>query len=600
MSKRDTVTAADIARMGNVRRAAVSNWRRRYPDFPRPVGGTAASPLFELAEIQDWLRSQGKTFELPLTERAWQRLRGSADDLRLGQLVARTGALLLADSRAETDNSAEPIDPVLRELVLTLAAERGHPAAFDFLVTRYLDAHSRRLSSTPPEIATLLARLSPPGGTVFDPACGFGGLLLAAEPDMALGQEITETAASIASTRLRLRGIGARVTTGDTLRADAFQGELADAVLCDPPFNEHAWGHAELTNDPRWEYGLPPRGEPELAWVQHCLGHVRPDGLVAILLPTAVAGRRAGKRIRGNLLRAGALRAVITLPGGGRDLWLLRKPNPGSKPSPHLLLLEPADLSEVEPAWLRFLDDPEATEAQRVVDLLDDDVDLSPARRLHAGGAQLATEFGAARMDLASTRPQPPAIAAREAPEALTYTTIGELLRSGQLSVHYAQSKTEAAETGALPMITADDLHADDPPSAAAPDDAELVIAEPGDVVAAPTGAVRVVHARAALGPYLARYRVDPERLDAEFLAGCLRAAGLRTPSGSSRMDTRRIAVPRLPVAEQRAYGAAFRGLTEFDSALRAAARHGETLVRLGFAGLIGGQLEPEHTDITW
>nr|BFE87010.1 hypothetical protein GCM10020093_096110 [Planobispora longispora] len=92
---------------------------------------------------------------------------------------------------------------------------------------------------------------------------------------------------------------------GDSLREDGLAGALADAVLCDPPFNERAWGYDELTGDSRWEYGLPPRSEPELAWVQHCLAHVRPGGLVAILMPAAAASRRPGKRIRGNLLRAG-------------------------------------------------------------------------------------------------------------------------------------------------------------------------------------------------------------------------------------------------------------------------------------------------------
>ncbi|MFC7644703.1 N-6 DNA methylase [Streptosporangium lutulentum] len=60
-------------------------------------------------------------------------------------------------------------------------------------------------------------------------------------------------------------------------------------MICDPPFNERAWGYEDLAADPRWEYGLPPRGESELAWVQHCLTHVKPGGLVAILMPAAAA-----------------------------------------------------------------------------------------------------------------------------------------------------------------------------------------------------------------------------------------------------------------------------------------------------------------------
>lgn len=59
------VTAAGIARLAGVGRAAVSNWRRRHADFPHPVGGTETSPSFALAEVERWLRDQGKLVEVP-------------------------------------------------------------------------------------------------------------------------------------------------------------------------------------------------------------------------------------------------------------------------------------------------------------------------------------------------------------------------------------------------------------------------------------------------------------------------------------------------------------------------------------------------------
>ncbi|MFJ1825446.1 SAM-dependent methyltransferase, partial [Streptomyces sp. NPDC088178] len=66
------VTAAGIARLAGVGRAAVSNWRRRHADFPKPVGGTETSPSFALREVEQWLRDQGKLAEVPLRERVWQ------------------------------------------------------------------------------------------------------------------------------------------------------------------------------------------------------------------------------------------------------------------------------------------------------------------------------------------------------------------------------------------------------------------------------------------------------------------------------------------------------------------------------------------------
>ncbi|MFB9640606.1 HsdM family class I SAM-dependent methyltransferase, partial [Streptomyces spiralis] len=234
------------------------------------------------------------------------------------------------------------------------------------------------------DLAELMTRLSG-GGTLLDPACGIGTLLLGAKT--AIGQELSGSSARIAQIRLRMRGVDGRVVAGDSLREDGLAGELAAAVVCDPPFNERAWGYEDLAGDPRWEYGLPPRGEPELAWVQHCLAHVRPGGLVAILMPAAAASRRPGKRIRGNLLRAGALRAVIALAPGWPDLWLLRRPDGGRPPSQLLMVDASEDLSIVESAWRAYTADPEAeppgeSRTVRIIDLLDDEVDLTPARYL--------------------------------------------------------------------------------------------------------------------------------------------------------------------------------------------------------------------------
>lgn len=70
-----TATAAEIARLAGVTRAAVSNWRRRRSDFPAPVGGTSASPLFSLTEVRQWLEGQRDGREVSGEVRLWQALR---------------------------------------------------------------------------------------------------------------------------------------------------------------------------------------------------------------------------------------------------------------------------------------------------------------------------------------------------------------------------------------------------------------------------------------------------------------------------------------------------------------------------------------------
>ncbi|MEV6239903.1 N-6 DNA methylase [Lentzea sp. NPDC051838] len=456
----ETVNAGDIARLADVGRAAVSNWRRRFEDFPAPVGGTASSPLYLLRDVEAWLRRNGKPFRVSPAERLWTQLR-TVDDLKLGEALANV----------ETDAKT-----------------------FEFLHARYLEAHSRLLNPTPPEIAELVVELTD-GDTVIDPACGTGSLLMASKARNKIGQELDPTTAVIARRRLP----HAQIITGDSLRHNGID-QKADAVVCDPPWHDRTWGHEELVGDARWTYGLPPRGEPELAWLQHCLSLTKPGGQVAVLLPSAAANRRPGKRIRGNLLRAGAIRAVITVQPG-RDLWLLRNPV-GKAPEQIALLEEPGP---VEPNT-------------RVIDLLDDDVDLSPSRHSRTD----ATAY----LDRQDTFALPDLPELRE--RATPLTTIGDLVRNA-----------------------------------------------PGThVVVSPTGA---------------SYEIDPDRIDPDFLEGVLRAAFARTPTGSTRLDVRRTQVPSLPLDEQRRYGQAFAQLKALEEGLQEAA----DLVRLGYAGLLGGQIGP-------
>ncbi|WP_055477881.1 N-6 DNA methylase [Sphaerimonospora mesophila] len=658
-----TVNAGEIARLADVGRAAVSNWRRRYEDFPQPVGGTASSPLFSLPEIEAWLRRNGKSFELSIGDRVWQRLRASAGDLRLGEMVGHAGAFLLYLRRdpagwerlardpglaVRLGPAVEAVtgdlparlpgpgltDPKLIHLIAEMAARQGDAAAFEFLCERYTEAHSRRLAVTRHDLAAVMTRLAcADAKSVLDPACGMGTLLLGVpRPVRLLGQEVNETVAVLTAVRLLLHGHSAWIVAGDTLRADGFVEERADAVVCDPPFNERAWGHEELVGDPRWGYGMPPRGESELAWVQHCLAHVRPGGPVAILMPVAAAGRRSGRRIRSNLLRGGALRAVITLSAGGPDLWLLRRPVPGEARSATFLVADASDdLSVVESAWRACLAGAEQAEsgsseaprggrAVRIVDVLDDEVDVAPARHLSAPGDArefpiVRDRFRTAVAALADAVPDLAVLAEASADGVGgtraadgwdgSATTIAELAKAGMVTVRHSSLKALPEAHGPVRVLTVDDLAVGGPPSGSMPSGGGLVTIQPGDIVASAITA-RVAEAEGAvLGPHLSVFRVDPGRIDPEFLAGLLRFAasgGTSRPGtsrvgasrvGVSRVDVRRTRVPRLPMARQRAYGRAFRRLLALEDGLREVNAAGETLARAGVEGLISGTLLP-------
>ncbi|MCB5166260.1 N-6 DNA methylase [Streptomyces bambusae] len=639
------MTAAEIARLAGVGRAAVSNWRRRHADFPKPVGGTETSPSFALPEIERWLRTQGKLAEVPLRERVWQQLTahpagavaalvhaGTAllvvrdrptdwlelaplsDDALAGRLPAVLGQVLTArfgPAHPPAADATTAADAPLLRAAAELAAELGARQAFEFLLGRHLDANPRQYTLTPAGPAALMAALAGPARTVLDPACGTGTLLRAAAPPgpaPALhGQDSSPELAALTALRLALHGDAAvRTACGDSLRADAFPALTADAVLCHPPFNERNWGHDELAYDPRWEYGLPARTESELAWVQHALARLRDGGTAVLLMPPAAAARRSGRRIRADLLRRGALRAVIALPAGAAPpygiplhLWVLRRPAPAAPAAPELLLVDTAGLGAdgrdktswttlhetVLAAWTAFdrtgtaAEDPGTSRAVPVIDLLDDDVDLTPARHLPPPAATGLAELAEVRdrldrtLDLAARLAPPAAVPAAPGetdPVRRTATTLGELARAGALVLATAGSAAEPVHTRA------------------------------GDVVVPLTGATamaRVVD-EAAAGEVLARglqlLRPDPAAIDPWFLAGFLRGTANNRQASSyastaSRLDVRRLQLPRLPLADQQRYGERFRALAAFEDALRLAGRLGDQLVQGLYDGLTDG-----------
>ncbi|MER6064595.1 N-6 DNA methylase [Streptomyces sp. NPDC001792] len=745
------VTAAGIARLAGVGRAAVSNWRRRHADFPKPVGGTETSPSFALAEVEAWLRKQGKLAEVPLRERVWQQLVGhpegpltalvhagcallliherptvwldasAGSDARLAAILpgaleqvltarfgsvpghaegrgggsAGVGAGVNASDGAEGVNGAAagpgvnaapvesgvnasptaqavntppavhntatvhgtpaagtatptstprtptgpqllPSAPLLRGAA-ELAAEIGARQAFEFLMGRHLDANPRQYTLTPAELAGLMADLAGPARTVLDPACGTGALLRAVDtrPDQELyAQDSAPDLAALTALRLALHSrAGVRGAAGDTLRADAYPELRADAVLCHPPFNERNWGHDELAYDPRWEYGFPARTESELAWVQHALARLADGGSAVLLMPPAAASRRSGRRIRADLLRRGALRAVAALPVGAAPpyniplhVWVLRRPD-RTPASPEVLLVDtgrfagegrggpdwPAVREAVLDAWRAFeregrlAERPGLARSVPVIELLDDDVDLAPARHLPpAAVADGAEQLTAVRERLGTTLrltgelTPPPAAPAPGARWPLT--TIGELARGGALLMRTGGNGGHAR----VPVLTDHDVLAGTAPSGALPEsEEEAVLTEPGDVVVPVLGGGSVARViddatgGAALGRNLVLLRPDRTALDPWFLAGFLRGTANNRQASSyastaTRLDVRRLQLPRLPLDEQRRYGARFRALDEFERALRHASRLGEQLVRGMYDGLTDGTVAPD------
>ncbi|MFJ6512667.1 N-6 DNA methylase [Streptomyces sp. NPDC091406] len=692
------VTLAEIARIAGVGRAAVSNWRRRHDSFPSPVGGTDASPQFSLADVERWLRINGKIVRIGLRERLWPHYEALGDRAVMGAALAEAGSRLLATEGPGAPGRVTPWQPDLPaeaarvvDETIEAACHEGGRETFDFLLSRWLDAHVRQVSTTPAPLARLMADVAvavgagvptgggtggaPGGVTVLDPACGAGGLLLAAGERMGdqgtgagapaptlLGIDIDPVLAALAAVRLGFAGMagaGARAETraGDSLRADPQAGARADVVLCNPPFNARDWGHEELATDPRWIYGLPPRTEPELAWVEHALARLAPGGVAVILLPPAVASRRAGRRIRGALLRTGVLRGVVALPAGAAQphsvslqLWILRAPaaDGAAAPGDRLFLFDAVDRQGAAKGaqnidWPRLsgrvLDavhshawsgdvkagaeesSPERCVTVPVMDLLDEETDLMPARHVPetAREAQAVLRESWVQLDglLHEVHGHSRHLAdidLSEGGDAASTVTVSDLDRARALKARQGQTPTgellhgDALPDGAVPVMTVPDLIMGELPGGWLAGDevkagavsGSLTVAEPGDVVVVGVErAFRVwvqTDTSLVLGPQLHALRPDPELLDPWFLAGCLRApanarqAGSHT-SSSARIDVRKLQVLQLSLAEQEPYAVAFKELLALEEALRSVMAVGEDLVRGLGDGLAAGRL---------
>jgi hypothetical protein len=698
------VTAADISRIAGVTRATVSNWRRRHDDFPAPSGGTEASPLYDLQAVRDWLASRGHASaataseELRTSLRLHTRTAGGTADLLILVLAAAgrtsdelTAAVQLGDTdlaaHAERDAAAvsdavpggdavrfETADAeVLRALYLCVR-EEGAQATLGVLAERELEESAASGAyRTPTALADLLARLIP--GTparVLDPDCGSGSLLAAAARRGArelYGQDVLPVQAQRSAVSLMLTAPDATVTVraGDSLRADAFPDFVADAVLSNPPYGVRDWGHDELAYDPRWAYGVPARAESELAWVQHALAHVTPGGYAALLLPPATAGRASGRRVRAELVRGGALRAVVALPAGaavplhiGLQIWVLQRPEPGGPERKSVLFVDTAEAesensaavgtrprggsrsasldwdrisAQALGAWEAFSRDPDAFEGEPgmsravgVVDLLDDVVDLAPARHVRTSRAgidpaELSAEVDAARRklvraakSLARTAGHEGWSAAGSAAREWRTVTVSDLARGGALTIlrtlpEGTRGRGDGAdeEPTARAVLTAsditlgsgptgdpDELRSDTPRVIAAGDVLVRAVASGGGPMTRVAGEQE---AGALLGHHIHLFRPDPGRLDAWFLAGFLGAeeniAGASTGSTVLTVTPGRLRVPLLPLEEQRRYGEVFRHVDELGAEGRRVTRLAEETARLLAGGLTGGQLVP-------
>mgnify|MGYP005767799927 CR=1 FL=1 len=181
-------------------------------------------------------------------------------------------------------------------------------------------------------VRTLVEILEPYKGRVYDPCCGSGGMFVQSAKfveehgggkrkldDLSIfGQESNPTTRKMAIMNLAIRGIEANLgpNNADTFSNDLHRTLRADFILANPPFNMKDWGGDKLKEDPRWQYGTPPEGNANFAWMQHMVHHLSSNGKMGLVLANGSLSSQTGGEgeIRQKIVEADLVDGIIALP----------------------------------------------------------------------------------------------------------------------------------------------------------------------------------------------------------------------------------------------------------------------------------------------
>jgi type I restriction enzyme M protein len=257
--------------------------------------------------------------------------RQNLDPTSLGELIDLIGNIALGDAKSRN------------------ADILGH--VFEYFLGEFALAEGKKGGQfyTPRSVVELLVEmLEPYKGRVFDPCCGSGGMFVQSEKfvtehqgkinDISIyGQESNQTTWRLAKMNLAIRGLDSsqvKWNNEGSFLNDAHKDLKADYIIANPPFNVSDWSGDLLRKDGRWQYGVPPTGNANYAWIQHFIYHLAPSGQAGFVLAKgSLTTKTSGEgEIRKNLIEAGLVDCIVNLPAKlflntqiPASLWFVRR-----------------------------------------------------------------------------------------------------------------------------------------------------------------------------------------------------------------------------------------------------------------------------------
>ncbi len=320
-------------------------FEERYAEVIAKWGKAAAEDRDEyIAESIFWVPPEAR----------WQNLKNQARQPTIGRLIDDAMVTIERDNPALKDvlpkEYARPALDKTRlgqvvDMVSNIKVGGAEARAtdvlgsvYEYFLEQFALAEGRKGGEfyTPRSVVRLLVEmLEPYQGRVYDPCCGSSGMFVQSmefirahasgngnvgrtRGDISIyGQESNYTTWRMARMNLAIRGIAGLIEHGDSFHNDRHPDLRADYILANPPFNVSDWGRDRLRDDSRWEYGVPPVGNANFAWVQHFLYHLAPRGTAGFVLANgSMSSSQSGEgEIRKNIIEAGLVDCIIALPG---------------------------------------------------------------------------------------------------------------------------------------------------------------------------------------------------------------------------------------------------------------------------------------------